>query len=53
MKNPFKGKMYSSPSVQKSKVEVTAVTSDPRLVQNAKAELENLIRKPAYTAEEK
>lgn len=50
MRNPFKTKMYPSP---KQRSEPVFASADPRLVQNAKNDLENLTRKPAFTAEEK
>lgn len=52
MKNPYKSKMFASPKHKMEPIAV-AIHSDPRLIQNAKMELENLTRKPALSAEEK
>lgn len=52
MKNPYKSKMFTSPKHKTEPIAV-AIHSDPRLIQNAKMELENLTRKPALSAEEK
>ena len=53
MKHPFKSKMFLPSPKQKTEPISVAIHSDPRLIQNAKMELDNLIRKPAHTAEEK
>ncbi|CAG9803088.1 unnamed protein product [Chironomus riparius] len=53
MKHPFKSKMFLQSPKHKTEPISVAVHSDPRLIQNAKMELDNLTRKPAVTAEEK
>jgi hypothetical protein len=53
IKHPFKSKMFMPSPKQKTEPITVAVHSDPRLIQSAKMELENLTRKPALTAEEK
>lgn len=46
--------LFPSPKQQQKTEPISvAVHSDPRQIQNAKMELENLTRKPAHSAEEK